>query len=44
MSFPLRLGEVIYSGIEAKNENKIDPPNGRIRTTDRGRKNYNLHH
>jgi hypothetical protein len=38
MSFPLRLGEVIYTRIEAKNENKVDPPNGRIITTDKGRK------
>jgi hypothetical protein len=38
MSFPLRSGQVIYTRIEAKIKNKVDPPNGRIRTTEKGRK------
>jgi hypothetical protein len=38
MSFPLRLGEVIYTRIKAKIKNKVDPQNGRIKTTDKGRK------
>jgi hypothetical protein len=38
MSFPLRSGEVIYARIEAKIKNKVDPPNGRTRTNEKGRK------